>query len=267
MKRTGGLAPTLTLALMLAHAPAISARLTLALTPDPTRGGGALSPEGCYLEPGPVQGLLTTSSAGSTCHSGAFGPAARTGVIVGQIQESAELPASFTTEPLAEPFAIGGRATLGLYIANDEGSGDAYPPPEVLYGLEEIRSDGTAVSIASGRAMSAMGTYYRRRDGTFEVPAHTLAAGSRLRLNLTVSKPTSARLLFGDAWAADGNGVREVEQSYADAGIAFEDASEKSGGIAAGSPGPELLAALLALAWGRLNRASARTPSCSRRAP
>lgn len=267
MIRARNVATALAAVMVLIHAPTVSARLSLALTPDPARGGGALSPEGCYLEPGPVHGLLTTSSAGSICHSGTFGPGARTGVVAGDVRESAELPASFTTGPLAAPLTIGGRTTLGLYIASDEPSIAAYPL-DVLYSIEEVREGGDALTIASGTAMSAMGSYYVRRDGSFEIPVHTLAAGSRLRVTLTVSGPSSARLLFGDTWVAEGSGLpREVEQSYADAGITFEATPAKSAGTFGGSTGAGVLATLLTLALMRLSRAPARTPSCTRRAP
>ncbi|HET7711699.1 MAG TPA: S8 family serine peptidase [Thermoanaerobaculia bacterium] len=173
-----------------------SGTMSLAFRPD-----GAtplLTPEGCNQEAGVPEGGLGGATT-LECHSGAMGYL---------LNRLAEVPAVFTSAPLATATAVGGTAKMRVHLVD--------PPQAVtgvvfvgrlIYSLEEIDAYGTAWAIGTGDAVGIA------KDGvndvTMELPATPVAAGSRLRLKLSYTTspagaPTSAaRMLYGGSRYGD----------------------------------------------------------------
>lgn len=242
-----------------AHA---SDNLTLAFTPDRTLEPGAVSPEGCYVEAGPVHGFLTAPESGQVCHR------AQTG----SLQSSAEgldLPLEFISQPFSADFRLAGPATIRAYIV-DALRPDGYYTfvinPRLDYELHELGAAGAETLISSGPAVEHLlfvgyvwGTY--GLSATFNVGAHHVHAGSRLRLRLRVvdhllgvSPGTSAlHMLFGGdsvLVGATGDVDPRPGDHYGDSGITFalDDGSKSfgEGGLAGALPSALLLPLLLA---------------------
>lgn len=251
--------------------PGAAPALFLAFTPDPDRSVG-VSPEGCYLEPGPARGALRPDAVPGTCHSGTVGGMTPLVAFVGDTEVELPPAAEFLSPPFEAGLALAGPAALRVYYINPARQEEAYVFVLVTgidYVLEEIRPDGTELELARGEAIHQIRNYSQvlstihyglaplGESATFDVGPQQVAAGSRLRLSLRVvdrdpagsvesAEAIAGYLLFGgrslyaDAGApADGD--------FSDAGITLETAeASKSGPLAAGAF-PAAGAALLLL--------------------
>jgi hypothetical protein len=228
----------LCLALSAASGPA-AAGTFLAFTPDSTLET-APAAGGCHAEAGLARGLLTGSSTASACHSGQWGAASPT-VFAGDAEtDGGQATALFTSAPLPEGLAVGGQAHIVLYYQttnqNNYAIVDQTPTQaHVEYALHEVASSGDVITIVSGQLFEIPGLdvylSVERGTGSFQVPAHALAAGSRLRVSLTSTAAPDGRVLFGGP-------------DYGDSGIWLGG----DGGGGAGALPVALLAALLGLA-------------------
>lgn len=218
----------LILATSVASRPA-EAAVFLAFTPDAVleTDAGSLSPEGCINE-GLARARLAPSSAGSTCHSGAWGVLAPT-VFVGDFAtDNGPSTALFETDPLPAATYVAGPAHLVVYYFTTNQNNyvvvNQTPTTSHLeYAIDEVRSSGEIHRIGYGRAfeLPGMNTYpsVERGAASFELPVHILAAGSRLRVSLTSAVAPDGRLLFGD------QPLQQTPYSagpYTDAGIWLE---------------------------------------------
>lgn len=162
--------------------------LPLAFTPDPRRTTGAVSPEGCEIEPGAPQGILAPPPPMGPCHSGTTVDAA----------------AEFTSAPLEQRLVVGGKTTLVVHTT--------IPAPLdpgvrifMKYELAEVTAGGDSRPLLSEQVIAER---HGRNEFVLNLPVSAVAAGSRLRARVSIVnlQHAAATFLFGG-------------QRYGDAGI------------------------------------------------
>jgi hypothetical protein len=214
-----------------AAATTANASVFFAFTPDPDRAG-AVSPEGCYTEPGLARGLLTGSSDASPCHNGQLG-SFNNGLIVGQAPT--ETVAEFSTGQLSTALSIGGLATLVAYhnvqVSDPTWIGELDLLARLDYALREKHPAGHWTTITSGTAffMRALGG---RGEATFDVPDYTLSPGGRFQVLLFSPDAPGARVFYGGAPLIDdaSAGTAMYYSSYSDAGITLSTGDDGDAG-------------------------------------
>ena len=229
--------------------------LALALSPS-APGGAGISPEGCFLDPGPARGALGKSPYlyldQGECHSGLVGFDAA--AFAGELQQGVSAPAEFLSEPFAGGLALAGPAALLVHYVDDAAAAGA--TTGLLYALDEIRADGAEIAIGSGVAIADLGNDaeagYAGQSGSFNVGAWNLAPGSRLRLRLSGADPEGAagRILYGGVTFPDSvSGVPALVRpdfDFGDSRLTLALGGGGEGGSALGSVAGGLPAALLA---------------------
>jgi serine protease AprX len=174
-------------------------RLHLAFEPDPLRSIGQTSPEGCLIEPGEAHGKLATQPGDGQCHSALFG--------YPHSDPDLNIPSTFTSDPFVEDTQIGGEVAIVVHFADSlRELVTSVQRSRVDYRVIEVTAAGTEIEVSAGETLH--GHVDGRNAGSFQLPTHLVAAGSRLRIeliNLFVAT-SSARMLFGG-------------EAYGDAGI------------------------------------------------
>ncbi len=183
------------------------ASLTLAFTPDPAQATRVLSPEGCEVEPAQPQGTLTPAPAAGICHTA--------------LAAATNVPAEFTSAPIAQPLVLGSTGTLVLHI--DDPANPGRVPRCEFFQLHELIVNGTSRTLWGGTLCSPPRegrNEFRFRLSTTEVPA-----GSRLRVRLQQwdFQSQAARWLFGG-------------ENYGDAGITLTTGHIDANGQPTGAP-------------------------------
>ena len=162
------------------------------------------SPEGCALTVGAIDAVMGGEAVTDACTSGVAGWAVSHGL---------DVPATFTSPPVGGQFVVGGPANLTLWLADPASAvwTEAFAS-RVGYVLDAVAPDGSATSIAAGDmerkvdGPEEVRAEPTRADYAFTVSPTTVAAGSRLRLQLRFSGAyaSAMRMVFGGPYADSG---------------------------------------------------------------
>jgi hypothetical protein len=169
-------------------------------------GGATLpvpSPEGCEIEDGAPSGVLSTTppAKDAVCQSGATG---------WTVSRTAELPATFTSAPIATGAMVGGPSTVVAYVVDDAAAvTSAAFTGYLAWTLSAVPTGDAAepIALGEGQVDAAAG----RNQVTLEVPVGTVPPGARLVLTLAYSASPAgaltngARIVYGGGDYADSS--------------------------------------------------------------
>ena len=197
--------------------PAFTPAGTLAYYFQPGPAGLLTSPEGCNQQAGAPSGGLATAQRIGACQTGSMGYAVNYG---------ADVPAAFTSGPLAAPLTVGGSLRLKVYLVDPaQPLWQAGFNPRLAVEIDAVDDQGELLAaVASGEwtvcntanGSTACNTGPQPVAGTYtmDIPAITLPAGSRISIlaRETAAVASAARTVYG------GSGLAA---SFSDAGVTF----------------------------------------------
>jgi hypothetical protein len=161
------------------------------------------SPEGCEIEDGAPSGTLsaTAPAKDAACQSGATG---------WTVSRTAEMSATFTSEPIASGALVGGPSKLVAYVVDDVAAvSSAAFTGYLAWTLSAVPKGDAAepIALGEGQVDAAAG----RNEVTLDVPVGTVPPGARIVLTLAYSSepagaPTNAaRIVYGGGDYADSS--------------------------------------------------------------